>query len=83
MGGTCALTPTEDPVRFSEGIGVTRVWVREGTEEGSMCSGMEALQEKSLGCSESAGLGLSSQELLCKARASRDNSMPSQTFLSL
>lgn len=40
-----------------------------------MCSGMEALQEKSLGCSESAGLGLSSQQLLCKARASRDNSM--------
>lgn len=46
-----------------------------------MCSGVEALQEKSLGRSESTDIGLSSQQLLCKAQASRDSFMPSQYIL--
>lgn len=47
------------------------MWVREGIDEGNVCSGVEALQEKSLGRSESTDIGLSSQQLLCKAQASR------------
>lgn len=57
------------------------MWVREGIDEGNVCSGVKALQEKSLGRPESTDTGLSSQQLLCKAQASRDSSMPSQYIL--
>jgi len=71
----CVLTHTEDPVRFVEGT--RSEWIveyrRNSWVKCVLCPGSSLGEE--LGDPESASIGLASQEHLCRAQASRDNSL--------